>query len=155
MKKIGVHRKWTTVVMGLVLACQLLTGTGFFCAGLASHVSRPWVSDRTASVDSNAYVEDLSEDTWNGAVSERESVPCSCKKHKKCPTIPRSALTSYPVHRFTGIECRLKANCWDHVAPTTKDYRFAMRGGPPTVEWEVGKPFPSSTPLAITCVLLI
>ena len=155
MKKIGAHKRWTTVVMGLVLACQLLTGTGFFCAGLASHVSRPWVSDRTAFVDSNASVEDLSEDARNCAVSERESVPCACKKHKKCPTIPRSALTSYPVHRFSEVERRLTGACCDYLSPYVKHHCFALRGGPPTVEWEVGKPFASSTPLAITCVLLI
>lgn len=155
MKKIGAHRRWTTVVMGLVLACQLLTGTGFFCAGLTSHVSRPWVSDRTAFVDSNASVEDLSEDASNGAVSERESVPCTCKKHKKCPTIPRSALTSYPIHRFLKVERLAKADCWDHLAPIAKDHRFALRGGPPYLELESGCPIHSFSPLEATCVLLI
>ena len=153
---IGAHKKWTTVALSLVLAFQLLTGTGFFCAVKFSQISRP-LGDPAATfgADTNASPEVASEDGWNGSVNQRESVPCACKKHKKCPTIPRLALTSYPIQRVTEIERLVKADCWDHLVPTAKDYRFAVRGGPPYLELESGGPIHSFSPLEATCVLLI
>lgn len=156
MNIIGAHKKWTALALGFLLAFQLLTGTGFFCAFKFSQATPPTGNDlATFAADTNATGEVASEDGWNGSVNQRESVPCTCKKHKKCPTIPRLALTSYPVHRFTEIEQLSKGECRDHLAFNAKDYRFALRGGPPYVGLESGCPFRSAGPLEITCVLLI
>lgn len=152
---IGAHKKSTTVALSFVLAFQLLTGTGFFCAVKFSHVSRPLGNpSATFAADLKASPEVASEDGWDGSVNQRESVPCSCKKHKKCPTIPRLALISYPIHRFAEVERLTKGDC-RHLAFTAKDYRFALRDGPPYLELESGGPIHSSSPLEATCVLLI
>jgi hypothetical protein len=153
--RIGAHKKWTTLVVGFVLACQLLTGTGFFCAFKYTQASRALAKSRMVSAVSNASIAGLSEDAWNGSVSERQSVPCGCKKHKKCPTIPRSALTSNPSQRYSEVERHLKGASCDYIAPDLNDYRFALRDGPPSMELGAGTAFPYSTPLAITCILLI
>lgn len=154
MKIIGEHKKSTTLVLGFVLAFQLLTGTGFFCAAQYAQAPNPSGNESRAFADTNASVEDVFASPWKGSVSERESGPCTCKKHKKCPTIPRSTLISNPNHRLAEVERLLNCAGCDGIAPV-ESHRLALRGGPSYVESVSSRPFPSSSPLAGTCVLLI
>lgn len=155
MKRIGAYKTRTAFVMAFVLGCQLLTGTGLFCASQFLHASRSVGNDQTTIAGSTAEPENISRDAVNNGESQSGTVPCSCKKKKKCPAIPRVTLTLSPTEWFNEIQSHFKSVCGDYVAPAPTCHRFALGSAPPFMESAGDTQFFSSTPLLNTCVLLI
>jgi hypothetical protein len=155
MTKFGALNKQGAIIMALVLSCQLLTGTGFFCAGKIPNLSRSVVSDRTASAGATVSREDDSAGPGIHADDHGGTLPCTCKKQKKCPTIPRSTLTSNPTYRFNEVQRQFWSASADALTPDLTDYRVASGGSPPFLRSAWDKPFSPYTPLGISCVLLI
>lgn len=155
MTILGALNKQGAIIMALVLSCQLLTGTGFFCAGKIPNLSRSVVSDRTASAGATVDREVDSAGPWISADGHPGMPPCTCKKQKKCPTIPRSTLTSNPTYRFNEVQRQFWSAFADLLTPDLADCRVASGGSPPFLRSAWDKPFSPQNPLAISCVLLI
>ena len=141
--------------MALVLSCQLVSGTGLFCAGQFSHPSRSLVNDPAALAVASADREGVPEGAWNNADSQKGTPPCTCKKHKKCPTIPRSAITSNPNYRSNEYQRQAESACYDVFVCQTADISFGAGGGRSPTDRAWSAPLYTSTILASTCVLLI
>jgi hypothetical protein len=154
MKRFTAYKNRGALVMALVFGWQLLTGTGFFCVNQYPHAFRSAGSDRAPSAEATVHPEDPSPRAWNGADSAG-APPCSCKKKKKCPTIPRTAITSNPTHRCNEVNRQVKSACGDSLVLNVRHDHFAFGSAPPFLKQERSVPFASSTPLSNTCVLLI
>jgi len=154
LKNTRAYKRRAALVMVLVLACQLLSGTGFFCANKFPHPSRSSGNDRTAPDVSALERGNLSDTTWKNAESQGKPRPCTCKKHK-CPTIPRTTLVAHPTHRFNAAQRQFRSTCCLSLTVDLRSHRFAFGSAPPFMESDSGTPFYCSTPLSITGVLLI
>lgn len=142
--------------MALVLGCQLMTGTGFFCA---REILRPL---RVIGIDPLALRVTASHD--RGEVSgmplgtaegQGGNSNCCCKKHK-CPTIPRAAITSDPTGgRFSEFQRQSKSARCDTLIPHLTSHCVAARGTPLLIDLGSSARFYSPAPLGLTCVLLI
>lgn len=156
MKKIGAYKNRGALVMALVLSYQLLTGTGLFCAIQIPHPPLSLANHQTALPGSTADREDSSGSAGiNAGDSQGRTLPCSCKKHKKCPAIPRAIITSNPTHWFSEFPHQAKSDCYDALVPHAMEHRIAAKGGPPLMKLAWCAPFFCSNPLALTSVLLI
>jgi hypothetical protein len=155
MKKIDAYKNRGALAMALVFGWQLLTGTGFFCVNQFPHAFRSTVSDRTSSAEAAVNPGDPSSRAWNGADSKAGTPPCTCKKKKKCPAIPRTTITSNPTHRSHEVHRLVTSACGDSLVLNVRDDHFAFGSAPPFLKQARSVPFSSSTPLSITCVLLI
>lgn len=141
--------------MALVLSFQLLTGTGIYCVSQYPRASRSVGGDPAAVAGTTTDRGDVSATAWKNADGQGGTLPCSCKKKKKCPTIPRATLTSNPTYRFYEVQRQSGSVCCDSLTTDLTDHRFAFRSAPPFMKCGVGNSFYSSDPLSITCVLLI
>jgi hypothetical protein len=155
MKRICAHKKRGSLVIALILGWQLLTGTGFFCVNQYPHAFRSAGSARTAHAGTTAVPDDGSAGAWNNVAGQSGKVPCSCKKKKKCPTIPRTTLISNPTHRFNEEQRQVRTACGESLVLNGTDRCFAFGSAPPFVKLAWGMPVSSSPHLSITCVLLI
>jgi len=156
MKKISSYRRSAGLVMAVVMSVHLLSGLGLFCANETLRPLRALgidlvVTGITASED---RVEG-SGSSWDTAGSQDGNSNCCCKKHKKCPAIPRAAITSNPTHRFYEVQRQSKSVCCESLVLQVTDHCFAGRGDPPLMELAWSAPFFCSNPLALTSVLLI
>jgi len=154
LTKTGAYKRRAALVMALVLACHLLGGTGIFCANRFPHPSRVSGNERTAPAVTAQAVGNVFSAVANSVHRGGKTAPCNCKKHQ-CPTIPRSALTSDPAHRFNEDQRQSRTVCGDSVALDATDHRFALGSAPPFIGLVWGTTFSSLTPLASTCTLLI
>lgn len=141
--------------MAFVLSCQLVSGTGLFCTGQFRHASRSLGNDPTALAVAAADREGVSGSALNSAVIQNETPPCTCKKHTKCPTIPRSAITSNPNYRSNQFQRQAESACYDSCVPQAVDVRFGAGGDRSPTELTCLASLHTSTVLASTCVLLI
>jgi len=155
MKRISADKRWAGIVTVVVMSCHLLSGTGLFCALQFHNPAHGLGDDRTAPAVTGSDRGYVSASVWTSVRGKDGTFPCSCKKHKKCPAIPRATLTSNPTHRFNEIQRQLQSVCHDSLASEVKDHRFALEDGPPFMESVWCTPFYSFTPLAFSCVLLI
>jgi hypothetical protein len=155
MKRIGAYKNWGALVTMFVLSFQLLTGTGLFCANRFPHSARSLENDRTGLAATFGDSEDHSAPALEKAAGQGRTLPCTCKKGKNCPAIPRAALISNPTHRFYEVQRRLGSACCDGLSADVTDHRFALGTAPPYWEAMCETPFYSATPLSITCILLI
>jgi hypothetical protein len=157
MKKIGVYKRKAGIIMIIVMSFHFFAGMRLFCADESLALLRANgsnVGDITALGSPIANKETSVNQTANGNGSGR-TVPCGCKKKKKCPAIPRAIITSNPTHRPSEFQRLTKSECRDSLIALVTDRSFRARGDGPLLASAVSESFHSSTPLAFTCVLLI
>jgi hypothetical protein len=155
MKRFGAYKYRGALAMALIFGWQLLTGTGFFCVNQYPHGLRAAAGERTSSAGATVTPEDPSARAWNGADSPGGTRPCTCKKPKKCPAVPRTTITSSPTQRSHEVHRQVKSVCGDSLLLNVRDRHFAFGSAPPFLKHAWSAPFSSSPPLSITCVLLI
>jgi hypothetical protein len=155
MNRIGAYNNRTAVIMGVVLSCQLLTGTGFFCAGQFPYPTRVSGNAPGAAAATVPGAEDFSQNALSDADSRGGTLPCTCKKQKKCPAIPRAAIASHPNHRISVVQHPSGSGRGDSLARELTDRRLASGCAPPFMKVVWGSPSYFFAPLEITCVLLI
>ena len=158
VNKISAYRRRAGIITVFVMISYLFSGLGIFCADASL------AQFRTHGMDNSSAVAVTPPDRDNGEVSAGASgnrdrkggtLPCSCKKKKKCPAIPRAAIISNPTHRSSEFQRLAKSDCWDALVSQTMDIHFVTRGNTPLLELAWRSSFFSSPPLALTCVLLI
>lgn len=143
--------------MVVVMSGHIFSGLGLFCPTETLRMVRALGIARAALViapSGNASAE-VSGNGWDTAWSQGATSKCCCKKHKKCPAIPREAITSNPAHRFHEVQFQAKSVCCNSPVPPLTDHRFTARGDRPLMELAWYAPFFCSNPLALTSVLLI
>lgn len=143
--------------MAMVLSCQVLTGTGLFCSGEFRRSLHALRNNTTAVrvVLSHTGIAEVSGEACDTAGSLGGTSHCSCKKHKKCPPIPRATITSNPTNRFHEIRFQAKSERPQYVVAAVTDHRFTGRGDWPLMELAWSAPFFCSSPLSLSSVLLI
>ena len=157
MKKITEHKRSAGLVMVVVMSAHVFSGLGLFCptetlrmfhalgiAGVALGIASS--GNASAEVSGNG---------WDAAWSQGRTSKCCCKKHEKCPAIPRVAITSNPTYRFHEVQTQAKTLCCDSLVTRVTDHRFAARGDRPLMVLAWCAPFFCANPLALTSVLLI
>ncbi len=157
MKKISAYRRSAGIAMAVVMTVHLLSGLGLFCANETIRSIRALGIDLVAIIGITASEDrgEVSGSSWDTAGSQDGNSNCCCKKHKKCPAIPRAAITSNPTHRFQKVQCQAKSVCYESFFPNVADHHFAKGGDPPLMEMVSRAPFYSSSPLELTSILLI
>lgn len=154
MKKINTFRRSAGLAVVVVMAVHLLSGSGFFCA---NENVRPFVAPGNETSPSGVTASDSGQGTTSESVgdyapSQGGGHKCSCKK---CPAVPRTAITSNPTQRFNELQHQAKSVCCEPFVSQSRDYRFATGGAPPLTELVSRAPFYSTIPLELTSVLLI
>ena len=157
MKKITAYKRSAGVLMVVVMSGHIFSGLGLFCPTETLRMFRALGIARVALgiTLSDHDRGEVSGNGWDAAWSQGGTSKCCCKKHKKCPAIPREAITSNPTHRFHEVQFQAKSVCCDSLVPQVTDHRFAARGDRPLMELAWCAPFFCSNPLALTSVLLI
>ena len=150
MNKFSVCGRSAGLALVVVMGVHLFSGLGLFCT------TETLRSFRTLGISSSGHDRgEVSGSAWDTAGSQGGSSKCCCKKHKKCPAVPRAAITSNPTHRFHEVQLQAKSVCYDSLVPQVRDHCFAGRGDKPLMELAWCAQFYCSNPLALTSVLLI
>jgi hypothetical protein len=151
MKKITAYRRSAGLVMVVMMSAHIFSGLGLLCPTETLRMFRAL----GIAPSGNARAE-IAGSNWDNTVASRGGTSkCCCKKHKKCPAIPRAAITSNPTHRFNEVQFQAKSVCCDSLVPQVTDHRFSARGDRPLMELAWCAPFYCSNPLALTSILLI
>lgn len=154
MKKIGAYRKWAGLVMAIMMGLHIFSGFRLLCPGALLPPLRAFGVDASA-LSSIAPEHNSGEIAAASAESRKGASKCNCKKQAKCPVIPRAAITSNPTQRFNDVQRQFKSERCHSLVSHVADYRLVTGSGPPLTELASCKSLYSSTPLALTCVLLI
>lgn len=143
--------------MIVVMSFHVLAGLRLFCADESLALFRAYGSNASdiATIFSSNEKADVSIGTSANVSGKGRTVPCSCKKKKKCPAIPRAMITSNPSHRSSEFQRPTKSEGRDSLIGRVTDRSFRARRGGPLLALAVSESFHSSTPLSFTCVLLI
>ena len=156
MKRINLYRRSARLAMAFVMSVHIFSGLGLFCANVTLRPFRALGIDPVAlGMISSDGPGEVTGSSWDNAGSQDGNSNCCCKKHKKCPAIPRVAITSNPTHRFQKVQCQAKSVCYESFFPNVADHHFAKGGDPPLMEMVSRAPFYSSSPLELTSILLI
>jgi hypothetical protein len=157
MKKASTYRRSAGLVMAVVMVVHLFGGLGLLCANERLRSFRALGIDAVAAgiTSSDNGSEEVSSSALDNAGSQGGTSKCCCKKHKRCPTIPRAAITSNPTQRFHIVQVEAKTSHCHFLTPEVTNHRFAARGDWPLMALEWCAPFSCSDPLALTSVLLI
>ena len=153
MRKIGAHRKWAGLVMAILMGLHIFSGLRLFCPGALLPPLRALGIDVGALA--GITPEHNSGEVAAADESGKDASKCNCKKQKKCPVIPRAAITSNPTQRFNEVQRQFKSVCCYSLVSDVTDYRFVTGSGPPLMQLAPYTSSHSSTPLSFTCVLLI
>lgn len=143
--------------MVIVMGAHIFSGLGLLCPTETLRMFRALGLARVAlgiTVSGHDGGE-LSGNGWDTVRSQGGGSKCCCKKDKKCPAIPRVAITSNPTHRFHEVQLQAKSACCDSLVAPVTEIRFAARGDWPLMELAWRAPFFCSNPLALTSILLI
>jgi hypothetical protein len=157
MGKISAYKRRAGLIMVVVMSLNIVSGLRLFCADdfLASFRAHGIESIARAVAVPGTGSAEVSAGAAANSDGKGGAVPCSCKKKKKCPAIPRTVITSNSTHRLSEFQSQAKSQGCDSLIPQVTDHRFAARGARPTLELGWSAPFFSSNPLALTSVLLI
>ena len=157
MKKITAYKRSASVVMVVMMSAHIFSGLGLLCPTETLRMFHALGIARVAlGITSSDHDRgEVSGNAWNTAGIQGGTSKCCCKKHKKCPAIPRETITSNSTHRFHEVQFQAKLVCCDSLVPQVTDHRFAARGDRPLMELAWCAPFFCSNPLALTSVLLI
>ncbi len=156
MKKISTYKRRVGLIAIIVMSVYIISGLRLFCAddflaSLRVYGSNAGTIAASASGVGNTAVsadDSMNLDAKNG------TIPCSCKKKKKCPAIPRAAITPNP-GRASEFERLAKSVCCDSSPGQVAD-NLALAGGySPFLDSFSFSACHSYTPLALTCALLI
>jgi len=142
--------------MAFVMTVHVFGGLGLFCASETLRMFRALgIGTVALGIISSDDPGEVSGSAWDTAGSQGGNSNCCCKNHKKCPAIPRTAITSNPTHRFQEVQRQAKSVCCDSLGPQVTSHHFAGRGDKPLMKLAWCEPFFCSNPLALTSVLLI
>jgi len=156
MKKFNAFRRSAGLALVLVMGVYLFSGSGLFCTNETLRSIRALGIDPVAvGITASDDPGEVAGSAWDTAGSQGGSSNCCCKKHKKCPAIPRTAIISNPTHRFYEVQFQAKSACCGSLSAQVTDHRFVTGGDPPLMELAWCAPFFCSNPLALTSVLLI
>jgi len=158
MEKISANKRRAGLIMSVVMTFHLFSGLGLFCADEFLASFRAYVSESAGALAATAPEDGISGASAGNSVNSHGkggTLPCSCKKKKKCPAIPRTVITSNPTHRLSEFQRLAKSECCDSLVPQVTGRHFFTRGNTPLLELASHAASYSSTPLALTCVLLI
>jgi hypothetical protein len=157
MNKITAYKRSARVLMVVVMSAHIFSGLGLLCPtetlrmfralGIARAALEITLSDHDRG--------EVSGNGWDATWSQGRTSKCCCKKQKKCPAIPRVAITSNPTHRFHVVQTQAKSVCCDSLVAESTDHHFFGRGDKPLMVLAWCAPFFSSNPLALTSVLVI
>lgn len=153
MKKIGAYKKWAGLAMAIVMGLHIFSGLRLFCSGaLLAQLRTLGIGVGTLS---GTAPERNSGEINTAADNNRNSASkCCCKKQKKCPVIPRLAITSNPCQRFNGLQREFQSVQWHSAVSHVIEYRWNPGSGPPLTKSASTHLF-STAPISLTCVLLI
>jgi len=157
MNKITAYKRSAGVLMVVVMSAHIFSGLGLLCPTETLRMFHA-IGIARAALEITLSDHDRGEVSGNGrdtSWSQGRTSNCCCKKHKKCPAIPRVAITSNPTHRFHEVQTQAKSLCCDSLVTRVTDHRFAARGDRPLMELAWGAPFFCSNSLELTSVLLI
>lgn len=157
MKKIGAYKRKAGIIMIIVMCFHIFAGLRLFCAdeSLALLRANGSTVDGIAAIGSPTANREVSFNQAANGNGKGGTVPCGCKKKKKCPAIPRAIITSNPTHRPSEFQRLTKSECRDSLIAQVTDRSLLTGGDRPLLASDVSESFHSSTPLAFTCVLLI
>ncbi len=157
MKKIGAYKRSAGLVMVAVMSIHIFGGWGIFCANEALRPFRALgIDPAVLTIGAPDYDGGgVSGGAWGPAQGQPGPSKCCCKKQKKCPPLPRAAITSNPTHRFHEVQIQAASACGHSLVLQVTDHCFAARGARPLMDLEWCAPFSCSNPLALTSVLLI
>jgi hypothetical protein len=143
--------------MAVVMSVHVFSGLGLSCANEALRPFRGLGVDPVALGIASAGHDSGEVYATDGVAAESKggTSRCCCKKQKKCPVIPRAAITSNPTHRFHEGPSQAKAASCHYLVAELTDYRFSGRNDKPLVEFAWCAPFFCANPLALSSVLLI
>jgi hypothetical protein len=150
MKKIGAYRQWMGLVMVMLVSLHISGGLRFFCP---TELRSLGIDIGVFAITAPGY--DSGEFGAPPVGSQSGTSKCNCKKQKKCPIIPRAAITLNPSQRFNQVQGQFKSVCCYSFVSHATDFRFATGSGPPLMELALSAWFCSPTPLVRACVLLI
>ncbi len=157
MKRITAHKRSVSVVMAVMMAFHVFGGFRILCANgflplvLALGIDR--IALAITPPDNDTEV--MSVAASHNSDSQGGKSKCCCKKQKKCPAIPRAAITVNPAQRFQEVQFQAKSACCDSLVPEVTDRRLASGGDRTLMELGSLSPFFCSNPLELTSVLLI
>jgi hypothetical protein len=157
MQRISAYKRRAGIIAMIVMSSYFVSGLRLFCADDFLLPLRSFASNAATAVATASGAEDT-EVSAHASVSfdaTGGTSPCSCKKKKKCPAIPRTVITSNPTHRLSEFQRLAKSECCDSLVPQVTGHHFFTRGNTPLLELASHAAFYSSTPFALTCVLLI
>lgn len=157
MRNITAYNKWAVLVVIVVMGFDLLTGLRPMCAsGLAPFIRARGIERVPAALPSP---DDENGQTPGGVLVAGEgrggTSKCCCKKQSKCPTIPRSAIASNPIQRFNEVQRQAQSECCVCLLDQVLDHRVSTRGDTALLELVCSASYCFSSPLELTCVLLI
>lgn len=157
MKKIGACKRRAGIIVIIVMSTYIVSGLRLFCAddflsSLRFYGSNAGASMAAVSGTDSAQIS--AGDSVNLNAKGR-TLPCSCKKKKKCPAIPRATITSNPTHRLSEFQRLANAECRDLLNAQVMSHRLFAGGDAPLLDSCSFSACRSFTPLALTCVLLI
>jgi hypothetical protein len=150
IKKFNACRRSAVVTLVVVMGVHIFSGWGLFCTNETLR------SFRALGIASSGHDRgEVSGSGWDIGGTQGGSPNCCCKKHKKCPAIPRAAITSNPTQRFNEVQRQFKSVGCNFLVSHPADYRLVTGSGPPLMELAWCSSLYSSSSLALTCVLLI
>ena len=139
--------------MAIMMGLHIFSGLRLFCPGALLPPLRAFGADASA-LSSIAPGQDSEE---IAAADEGRKGPskCGCKKQKQCPVIPRAAFTSNPTQRFNEVQRQFKSVCCYSLVSDVLIIALSQEVALHCQNWRQRTSLYSSTPLALTCVLLI
>jgi len=157
MRKTGAHKRLIGRLMVAVMCVHIFSGWGISCA---NEMLRPFralgIDPSVVTIGGPDYAGGVVLGRASGTAETKQGhSKCCCKKQKKCPPIPRAAITSNPTHRFHEVQIQATSACCQPLVPQETDHWFAARGSGSLMQLARSAPFFCSNPLALTSVLLI
>ena len=123
MKKIGAYRKWAGLLMAILMGLHIFSGLRLFCPGALLAQLRTLGID-VGALSSIAPERNSGEITAAADEKRSGTSKCSCNKQKKCPVIPRVAITSNPLQRFNSVQREFQSVQYNSLVSHVIDYRW-------------------------------
>lgn len=157
MKNVRGYRKSASAGMLAVMSVYIFSGFGVFCVNHATNAVSSFGLLPLAAAITESDHDDRTKYGTDKLPSESHGEPSSpcCKKQRKCPPIPRAAVTSHHSRRIHEGQFEGAAASWHSLTAIDTQLEFTVGGDRPFEErWGSG-PFFWSQPLARASVLLI
>jgi hypothetical protein len=153
MKKIGAYKKWAGLLMAILMGLHIFSGLRLFCPGALLAQLRT-LGIGVGTLSSIAPERNVGE--INTAADDKRSgaSKCCCNKQKKCPVIPRAAITLNQTQRFNSVQREFQSVQYNSAVSHAIEYHWNGGSGPPFTQSASTYMFPTAL-LSLTCVLLI